>query len=91
MKIQVYHLPNGKSYRIRYTKNPNKYLGDGNYVIETLIQNHEMGEIWKKEFPEGKWDFLSYAENLLDAKETLCLFARHPVKDLEWLDQFEEK
>ena len=88
MKNLYYNLPNGRQYRIRYTKCPNRYLGDGNYVIENLVEVEHLGGAIAKENPNGRWEFISYADTLKDARETLCLFARHPAKDVAWLNQF---
>ena len=90
MKILVYNLPNGRKYRIRYTRCPNKYLGDGNYVIETLIEVEHLGGEIAKAYPNGRWEFIGYAPGIHDAKEILCLFARHPAKDTKWLKQYLE-
>lgn len=90
MKHLIYNLPNGKRYRIRYTKCPNTYLGNGNYVIECFMLPEDLGKNVEY-YPEGHWGFISYAESVKAAKETLCLFTRHPAYDTRWLCQFKEK
>ena len=89
MKPRYFKCPNGRSYRIidrpidAFTSESSKFH------IETLVKSDEVEDmIFKKYYPDGRWEFLQDCETLIDALSTLCLFNHHRV-DVAWIQQFE--
>jgi hypothetical protein len=88
--IKIYDLPNGRKYFIHKRSNTK-------YWILTLITADDIlkkeDNQWVSKTPykyklQDRWSFISDADSMDDALQTLCLFAHHNPKDTKWLENY---